>query len=84
VFYLAGADPYEGDRWGRLKLTIEGLRQRDVLVIDACRTAGVAVAITMAGGYARELEAIVTIHTNTIRTAAACALSRLEARAPVP
>ena len=84
VFYLAGADPYEGDRWGRLKLTIDGLRQRDLIVFDACRTRGVPVAITMAGGYAREVEAIVTIHTNTIRTAAACARSRGGSRAAVP
>jgi acetoin utilization deacetylase AcuC-like enzyme len=84
VFYLAGADPYEGDRWGRLKLTMEGLRQRDVIVFDACRTVGVPVVITMAGGYARDVQAIVTIHTNTIRTAAACALRRVGSRARVP
>jgi acetoin utilization deacetylase AcuC-like enzyme len=76
VFYLAGADPYKGDRWGRLKLTIEGLRQRDAIVFDACRACGVPVAVTMAGGYARDVDAIVTIHANTIRTAAACAAHR--------
>ena len=52
VFYLAGADPYEGDRLGRLKLTIDGLRTRDRLVFDACRERGLPVAITMSGGYA--------------------------------
>ena len=66
VFYLAGADPYEGDRWGRLKLTFEGLRQRDAIVLNTCRAADVPVAITMAGGYARDVEAIVRIHTATI------------------
>jgi acetoin utilization deacetylase AcuC-like enzyme len=75
VFYLAGADPYEGDRLGRLKLTVEGLRQRDRFVFDACRRRGVPVAVTMSGGYAPDVEAIVTIHCNTIREASlsACA-----------
>jgi acetoin utilization deacetylase AcuC-like enzyme len=70
VFYLAGADPYEGDRWGRLKLTFEGLRRRDAIVFDTCRAAGVPVAVTMAGGYARDVEAIVRIHATTIGEAA--------------
>jgi acetoin utilization deacetylase AcuC-like enzyme len=69
VFYLAGADPYEGDRLGRLKLTIDGLRARDRLVFDACRERGLPVAITMSGGYCPDVDAIVTIHTNTIREA---------------
>jgi len=70
VFYLAGADPYEGDRLGRLKMTIEGLRARDELVLHACRRRGLPVAISMSGGYALDVDAIVTIHTNTIRVAA--------------
>jgi len=70
VFYLAGADPYEGDRWGRLRLTIDGLKRRDAIVLQHCAAAGVPVAISMAGGYARDIAAIVTIHTNTIRVAA--------------
>jgi len=70
VFYLAGADPYEGDRLGRLKLTIDGLRQRDEIVIGACRRAGLPLAISMSGGYAPDIDAIVTIHANTIRMAA--------------
>jgi len=69
VFYLAGADPYEGDRWGRLKLTIDGLRQRDAIVFDACHARGLPVVVTMAGGYARDVDAIVTIHASTIRVA---------------
>jgi acetoin utilization deacetylase AcuC-like enzyme len=69
VFYLAGADPYEGDRLGRLKLTIDGLRTRDRLVFDACRERGLPVAITMSGGYCPDVDAIVTIHSNTIREA---------------
>src|SRR5215203_273748 len=74
VFYLAGADPYEHDRWGRLKLTIDGLRRRDAIVFDACRIGGLPVVVTMAGGYARDVEAIVTIHANTIRIAATSAV----------
>jgi acetoin utilization deacetylase AcuC-like enzyme len=69
VFYLAGADPYEGDRLGRLKLTVEGLRQRDRFVFDACRSRGIPVAISMSGGYAHDVEAIARIHANTIREA---------------
>jgi acetoin utilization deacetylase AcuC-like enzyme len=69
VFYLAGADPYEGDRLGRLKLTVDGLRTRDRLVFDACRERGLPVAITMSGGYCPDVDAIVTIHANTIREA---------------
>jgi len=81
VFYLAGADPYEGDRWGRLKLTIDGLRQRDAIVFDACEAHRVPVTAVMAGGYARDVDAIVTIHANTIRTAAASAVRRAAPRA---
>jgi len=69
VFYLAGADPYEGDRLGRLKMTIEGLRERDEIVLGACSKAGLPVAVSMSGGYATDIDAIVTIHTNTIQTA---------------
>ncbi|MGE3274846.1 MAG: histone deacetylase [Vicinamibacterales bacterium] len=70
VFYLAGADPYEGDRLGRLKLTIEGLARRDALVLERLSGAGIPAAISMSGGYAPDVDAIVTIHANTIRTAA--------------
>jgi acetoin utilization deacetylase AcuC-like enzyme len=70
VFYLAGADPYEGDRLGKLKLTIDGLRERDAIVFAACRAAGLPVALSMGGGYATDIDAIVRIHANTIREAA--------------
>jgi acetoin utilization deacetylase AcuC-like enzyme len=70
VFYLAGADPYEGDRLGRLKLTIEGLRQRDEIVLGACCRLRIPVAVSMSGGYAPDIDAIVTIHANTIAVAA--------------
>jgi acetoin utilization deacetylase AcuC-like enzyme len=70
VFYLAGADPYEGDRLGKLKLTFDGLAARDTLVFDACQSAGLPVAVSMGGGYAPEVDAIVRIHANTLREAA--------------
>jgi acetoin utilization deacetylase AcuC-like enzyme len=69
VFYLAGADPYEGDRLGRLRLTTAGLRARDSFVFGACRARSVPVVVVMSGGYAADLDAIVTIHANTIREA---------------
>lgn len=89
VFYLAGADPYEGDRLGRLKLTIEGLRARDRRVFQACRDRGIPVAVAMSGGYAPDVDAIVTIHVNTIREAVAtvsCArtVAHPDARAIAP
>ncbi len=69
VFYLAGADPYEGDRLGRLKLTIGGLLARDHMVFHACRSRELPAVVVMSGGYADDVDAIVTIHTNTIREA---------------
>ena len=69
VFYLAGADPYEGDRLGRLKMTIAGLRERDELVFAECRARGLPVAVTMSGGYANDVDDIIAIHANTIRVA---------------
>jgi acetoin utilization deacetylase AcuC-like enzyme len=70
VFYLAGADPFEGDRLGRLKLTVDGLRERDEVVFKTCARRALPVAVSMSGGYANDVDAIVTIHTNTIRAAA--------------
>jgi acetoin utilization deacetylase AcuC-like enzyme len=69
VFYLAGADPYSGDRLGRLNLTIDGLQARDRSVFAACAARELPVVTTMAGGYAPDIEAIVTIHVNTIKEA---------------
>ena len=70
VIYLAGADPYAGDRLGRLALSIDGLRRRDERVLGLCRAADVPVAVAMAGGYAQPIDDTVTIHFNTICTAA--------------
>jgi acetoin utilization deacetylase AcuC-like enzyme len=66
VIYLAGADPYEGDRLGRLGLSKEGLARRDRAVLDRCRAEGLPVAVVMAGGYARAIEDIVDIHFRTV------------------
>ncbi len=70
AIYLAGADPYEQDRFGRLKLTKAGLAERDALVLELCQAKGIPVAITMAGGYARAVQDIVDIHTQTVSIAA--------------
>ena len=70
VFYIAGADPYEHDRLGRLRLTKQGLFDRDRLVLDAARAAGVPLAIVLGGGYSADLDAIVDIHAATMLIAA--------------
>jgi acetoin utilization deacetylase AcuC-like enzyme len=69
VFYLAGADPYEDDQLGGLRLTKDGLRRRDRMVIETVRAAGVPLVITLAGGYARHVEDTVAIHAATIEEA---------------
>jgi acetoin utilization deacetylase AcuC-like enzyme len=69
--YLAGADPYEGDRLGKLALTKRGLAARDALVLDTLRAAGIPVAIVMAGGYADAVEDVVDIHFATVAAALA-------------
>ncbi len=69
VFYLAGADPHEGDTLGRLKLTFDGLMRRDALVLEAARAVGVPVVIAIAGGYGRDIDDTVRVHVNTARIA---------------
>jgi acetoin utilization deacetylase AcuC-like enzyme len=69
MIYLAGADPYEGDRLGRLKLSKSGLAARDRFVLELARDNAIPVAVTMAGGYAHNVADIVDIHFNTVRTA---------------
>jgi len=73
VFYLAGADPYEDDQLGGLRLTKEGLRARDRAVIRAVRDAGVPLVIALAGGYARRVDDTVAIHLATMEEAARAA-----------
>lgn len=70
VVYLAGADPHECDRLGRLSLTFDGLVARDRLVLDACRDASIPAAIAIAGGYSDPIDRSVQVHVNTARIAA--------------
>jgi acetoin utilization deacetylase AcuC-like enzyme len=69
VFYLAGADPYEDDQLGGLRLTKDGLRARDRLVVDAFRPTATPLVVVLAGGYARRVDDTVTIHAATIEEA---------------
>jgi len=69
VLYLAGADPYEDDQLGGLRLTKDGLRQRDRMVVEAVTRAGIPLVVTLAGGYARRVEDTVSIHAATIEEA---------------
>lgn len=67
AIYVSGADPFEGDRLGRLALTKRGLETRDRLVLSMLRAAGIPVGVTMAGGYAAEVGDTVEIHWATVR-----------------
>lgn len=71
VVYLAGADPYVGDRLGHLALSKAGLAERDRQVFAACGQRGLPVAVCMAGGYAPQVDDIVDIHETTVHLAAA-------------
>ena len=69
AIFLAGADPFEGDKLGRLRVTKSGLAERDRMVLEGCRERDIPVAVTMAGGYAREVEDTVDIHFQTVKRA---------------
>lgn len=69
VIYLAGADPHEEDRLGRLKLSKKGMRARDENVFQYALDKQIPVAFSMAGGYGKEIESTVDIHFQTIQTA---------------
>ena len=69
VIYLAGADPFLGDRLGRLALSADGLEARDRRVFDWCMARALPVAFVMAGGYGTRIEETVQIQINTYRTA---------------
>lgn len=69
ALFLAGADPYEGDRLGKLSVTKEGLAERDRLVLEGCRSAELPVALTMGGGYAEEIENTVAVHLQSVKKA---------------
>lgn len=80
VIYLAGADPYVGDRLGRLALSKDGLAQRDTFVLAMCREHDVPVAVVMSGGYAKVLDDIVAIHVQTIRIASKLAARQTQSK----
>ena len=67
VFYLGGADPFENDKLGRLKISMDGLRQRDEIVLEYAHERGVPIVTVMSGGYAADINDTVEIHCNTIR-----------------
>ena len=70
VFYIAGADPYHDDKYGRMNLTQAGLRERDRLVLSRCREERAPTVVVMGGGYARDVETIAEIYAGTIEEAA--------------
>lgn len=70
VFYIAGADPFEQDRYGRMKLTKEGLRRRDECVAIECRERGLPLITSMGGGYARNVDAVAELYASTVETLA--------------
>ena len=67
VFYLAGADPYSGDKLGRLAVSIDGLRERDAYVLRECYRNEVPLVTVMSGGYGKDINDTIEIHCNTIR-----------------
>jgi acetoin utilization deacetylase AcuC-like enzyme len=67
VFYLAGADPFAGDKLGKLSMSIKGLRHRDELVLRKCFEREIPVVTVMSGGYGKEITDTIEIHCNTIR-----------------
>jgi acetoin utilization deacetylase AcuC-like enzyme len=69
LIFLAGADPHEGDRLGRLNVSTEGMRLRDAMVFQYALDRQLPVAFSMAGGYGKEIDSTVDIHFQTIKTA---------------
>jgi acetoin utilization deacetylase AcuC-like enzyme len=72
LFYLAGADPFESDQMGNLKLTKQGLAKRDAIVLTEARKRSIPVAVTLAGGYAYKVSDVVDIHVETCREVRRC------------
>lgn len=69
IIYLAGADPHEGDRLGRLSLTMDGMAHRDQMVLNFAQEISCPIALAMAGGYGREIKTTVEVHAQTIQLA---------------
>jgi len=81
MIFLAGADPHEGDRLGRLKLSFDGLARRDAMVLETAGRLAIPVAISMAGGYGKNIQDTVAIHLQTIVLAASFAKRSIQQRA---
>jgi acetoin utilization deacetylase AcuC-like enzyme len=69
VFYQAGVDVLAGDRFGKLALTLQGVEERDRLVCEFARRAGLPLVVTLGGGYARDINRIVEAHSQTVKAA---------------
>jgi acetoin utilization deacetylase AcuC-like enzyme len=69
LIFLAGADPHEGDRLGRLEISKDGMRLRDEMVFQYALDRKLPIAFSMAGGYGKEIESTIDIHFQTIKTA---------------
>lgn len=69
LFYLSGVDVLSTDKLGRLSLTLDGCRRRDLFVLESCRRNGIPVAVSMGGGYSERIAHIVEAHANTFRVA---------------
>jgi acetoin utilization deacetylase AcuC-like enzyme len=82
LIYLAGADPHVDDRLGRLALSVDGLARRDSLVFSAAAGRDLPVAITMAGGYGRDINVTVDIHLQTIQLAGVAFGARRDSSTP--
>jgi len=80
LFYLSGADPFSEDQLGGLSLTMEGLKQRDRVVFETGLGASVPIAVTLAGGYARDTGDTVEIHCNTAKAAREALMQKLRHR----
>jgi len=82
IIFLAGADPHEGDRLGRLKLSFDGLARRDAMLLETASRHAIPVAIAMAGGYGKNIQDTVAIHLQTITLAAHFARQHSAAQRP--
>jgi acetoin utilization deacetylase AcuC-like enzyme len=69
ISYVAGADPFCEDQLGGLAMTLDGLKQRDEFVFRLAKSRGIPIMVTLAGGYAADVEDTITIHSNTVRAA---------------
>jgi acetoin utilization deacetylase AcuC-like enzyme len=77
AIYLAGADPHEGDRLGRMAVSADGLRRRDELVLAMLHDAGIPAAVCMAGGYGKDIAVTADIYFQTVSVCAVLALRKM-------